>query len=170
MKGNAPRGFKEIPLTDGNYFASRSGKIFSIGRSKTPGGIIKTGLTGRGYPQVSIWFDGKRRNKTVHKLVALTHLPNPENHKQVNHKNGKKADNRASNLEWCNSFYNVGHSFEVLNRIGPNRKLNRVQIIEILAYKHTAKSLMKRFKISRDTIEKIRTHRHYKKPNTWKKK
>lgn len=55
---------------------------------------------------------GLHHNKTeyVHRLVALTFIPNPNNYEQVNHKNFIRNDNRVENLEWCSSKMNNIHS------------------------------------------------------------
>jgi len=59
-----------------------------------------------GYLSVSTSINGKRGLKQVHRLVAETFIPNPHNLPQVNHKDGNRMNNNASNLEWCDASYN----------------------------------------------------------------
>jgi len=59
-----------------------------------------------GYLHVGVSIDGKRVTKLVHRLVAQTFLPNPDNLPQVNHRDCDPTNNNASNLEWCNNSYN----------------------------------------------------------------
>ncbi len=55
-----------------------------------------------GYCRVTLKVDGRYMTKTVHRIVASAFVDNPENKKEVHHKNGDTTDNRASNLEWVN--------------------------------------------------------------------
>lgn len=65
-----------------------------------------------GYLKLSIRLDRSGlTSASVHRLIAKTFIPNPENHPMVNHKNGIKDDNRIENLEWCNNQYNIKHAF-----------------------------------------------------------
>lgn len=52
----------------------------------------------------------------AHRLVASAFIPNPDNKKFVNHKNGNRSDNRIDNLEWCTSSENELHSYRVLGK------------------------------------------------------
>lgn len=38
---------------------------------------------------------------TIHRLVALTYIPNPHNYPCVRHLDNNKLNNHVSNLEWC---------------------------------------------------------------------
>ena len=72
----------------------------------TKGRVLKQYDSGRGYLNVSIPIDGKFATKRVHRLVAQTFIPNPDNFLEVNHKNCIRDDNRVGNLEWCSHSYN----------------------------------------------------------------
>lgn len=68
-----------------------------------------------GYLAVNILKDdGERQIVLVHRLVAETFIPNPNNLPEVNHKNGNKQYNLVNNLEWCTRNYNEQHSYDVI--------------------------------------------------------
>jgi hypothetical protein len=60
----------------------------------------------RGYFVVKI----KNRAIRVHRLVAEAFVANPNNDPFVNHIDGNKLNNNASNLEWCTQKQNVHHA------------------------------------------------------------
>ncbi len=57
--------------------------------------------------------DGKLKTFQVHRLVADNFIPNPQNKKEVNHKNGNPLDNNLKNLEWATSKENKLHAIKM---------------------------------------------------------
>ncbi len=67
-----------------------------------------------GYVQNQLTTEkGQKSLHLVHRLVAQTFIPNPENKIDVNHKKGIKTDNRVSKLEWNTRSENQKHSFRI---------------------------------------------------------
>ena len=81
------------------YKFSNTGKIWSKCRNKE----MLLDLKQSGYARIRLYNDDKEKYKTlsVHRLIALTFIPNPENKPTVNHTNHNRADNRVENLEWA---------------------------------------------------------------------
>ena len=64
------------------------------------------------YLQVLLWKNGRRKMKYLHRLVAETFIPNPENLPEVNHKDGNKSNNCVDNLEWVTHRDNQIHAYK----------------------------------------------------------
>jgi len=62
-----------------------------------------------GYCQVKL-YNPKPKTKTIHRLVALHFIENPENKREVNHKDGNKLNNCVNNLEWVTKKENKAHA------------------------------------------------------------
>lgn len=113
--------WKDIDGYEGHYMVSNLGRIKSIGgfRNASHGskqyfeGRIRSANTIRKYPLVTLSVNGVIKSFRVHTLVAKAFIPNPENHKEVNHINGIKTDNRVENLEWCNRSHNNKHMYKL---------------------------------------------------------
>lgn len=98
------KGFDVKPYHQ--YYVSRCGKVFGC-----KGNEMKQTTTNRGYKRVTLSINGKEERWSVHRLVALLFVPNPEQKPQVNHIDGNKENNDASNLEWCTASENNKHAF-----------------------------------------------------------
>ena len=88
------------------YILYSDGTIFSKNTNK----YLKPRLHRDGYLLVAI----KRKNYTVHRLVAQKFIPNPYNLPCVNHKDGNRQNNNVNNLEWCDHINNT-QSWNKLN-------------------------------------------------------
>jgi hypothetical protein len=56
---------------------------------------------------------GVRKNRFIHRLLALTFIDNPLSKPQVNHVDGVKTNNKLSNLEWATSSENSQHAVDL---------------------------------------------------------
>ena len=87
-----------------NYGRIRSHNYLKKGITR----ILKLSAKPNTYIKVGLYKDGTMRYHRVHRLVAEAFLPPPsEGQTQVNHIDGNKHNNFASNLEWCTPWENV---------------------------------------------------------------
>lgn len=98
------------------YKVFEDGTVVSLGRIGARGYIVKDKIltphpNSNNYLRVSMNLSGKNKDYFVHRLVAECFIPNPDNKRIVNHKDGNKSNNNASNLEWATSSENNRHAF-----------------------------------------------------------
>lgn len=105
---------KYVITKDGNVVNSKTGRI------------LKKSLDNYGYEIVSLSNGKTKHTKTVHRLVALEHIPNPKNKPCVNHIDGDKTNNSTDNLEWCTYQENELHSYRVLGKENPKAMLGHI--------------------------------------------
>ena len=87
---------KDIKGYEGLYAVTSCGKVWSYKRKK----FLKPRDTGKGYLQVDLCKDGKKKECLIHRLLAEVYIPNPENKPCINHKDENKSNNVLQNLEW----------------------------------------------------------------------
>ena len=92
-----------IETVEKGYFASPRGNIYN-----RHGDLMAGAVDHCGYRHTIL----NRKNRNIHRVIAETFIPNPDNLPCVNHKDGNKLNNSISNLEWCNRSENVLHSFQ----------------------------------------------------------
>ena len=107
---------KEHPEHRG-YFITEDGEVWSYwhNRGRDGWGIVldkepkkrRFNNHCKGYLTVWIKTEEGQKLKKVHRLVAETYIPNPNNLPQVNHIDGVKTNNNVSNLEWCSNQKNT---------------------------------------------------------------
>lgn len=97
-------------VTYDGYEVSNTGKVRSLNYKRTrKTKMLKQAEDKDGYLYVVFWKNGKQKVCKLHRLVACTFIPNPDNLPEVNHINEDKTDNIVENLEWCNRKYNVSY-------------------------------------------------------------
>lgn len=94
---------KEYP----SYCISNKGTIKKIVTNR----LLSPTKKANGYKQVNLCTeDGRRKKEYVHRLVAITFIPNPKHLPEVNHIDGIRDHNELSNLEWVSRQENIDKS------------------------------------------------------------
>ena len=101
--------WKDIEGYNGTYQISNTGKVRSFS-SWAKGRLLSISYDKQGYPRITLNGEGAYNNHSIHRLVAKAFIPNPENKRNVNHIDGVKTNNHASNLEWVTSRENSIHA------------------------------------------------------------
>ena len=94
---------------------------------------LKPSINHKGYQIVILSIDGKRKGIAVHTLVARAFCDGYKNGLTVNHKDGNKLNNKATNLEWMSNKENIKHGLYVLGRIENKLGKNNTNSKSILA-------------------------------------
>ena len=89
-----------------DYIIDTKGNIFSFKLNR----LINQTKSTKGYLKVSLNQNKYKREFAVHRLVAMTFLPNTEHKPQVNHIDGNKENNCITNLEWVTGSENIIHA------------------------------------------------------------
>ena len=96
--------YTNIPGYEHKYSISTSGEVWSFCLSRNLLQRIRSG-----YKSVKL----SKINYQVHRLVALTYIPNPYGYRCINHIDGVKNNNSVENLEWCNHKQNTRHAIKM---------------------------------------------------------
>lgn len=111
-----------------DYAVSMQGKVYSLKYNKQKEIQIK--IDRYGYARVGLWKEGKRYDRTVHQLVAVTFLNQPDGYTQIDHIDRNKLNNDVSNLRWVTAKENIANKtfFQRVEqaRINGNMKSKRV--------------------------------------------
>lgn len=125
--------------------------------------ILKEHKQNRGYKMVNLKRNKISKGISLHRVVAIAFIPNPDNKAQVNHINGDKDNNSVANLEWMTSSENVRHAIKTglkgilvgtqhgmsklttndvleIRRIYSKREMNQTKIAELFNIKQTTVS------------------------------
>lgn len=155
--------WKAIEGYEGLYQVSTEGQVRSLGNNKSrKTKILKQSTDSSGYKQIGLHKNGKCKTYLVHRLVAQTFIPNPNNLPQVNHKDEDKINNHVSNLEWCTQEYNNNYGTHNQRVIEANKEKNGKPILMFTL----DGEFIRRFNSVADANEYCGKHRKAKNINT----
>lgn len=135
----------------GNYIVHSDGKVWS----KSWNRFMNPQIHIKGYHRLGI----NKKKILLHRLIAQSFIPNPDNLLQINHKNGNKLDNRVENLEWCDQSHNMRHAF--LTGLNKSQKLTECEVkkIKYQSKDLTHKEIAKIYNVSRSHISSIKQNK-----------
>jgi len=133
------------------------------GRVVGPRSELKPFMGRGGYLKVCLSDNNRRRWVYVHRLVAECFIPNVHSKPEINHIDGSKLNNSASNLEWVTRSENNIHAFKNGLKIGSrgesnvHHKLKKDDILQIRKLRgvYSQRELSKLFDVSHSHISKI---------------
>lgn len=112
--------WRDIKGYEGLYAVNENGEVKALGRKVKHGNhyytrkeqLMALTINEKGYLRVRLSKNGEAKTYRVHRIVAETFIPNPNNYKEVNRIDENKANNNYKNLEWCSREYNIEHSIK----------------------------------------------------------
>ena len=151
-----------IPGYDKKYIITTTGCVLG-GRWKCR--ILSTQKTNSGYELVHLTVNGKRKAHTMHRLVAMSFIPNPKNFPLVNHKDGNKWNNHVNNLEWVTHSQNLSHAYDtgLMSHKGSKNSLAKLTESDIPVIRQLIKDglmmkdIAKRYNVHYSVITCVRT-------------
>lgn len=111
---------------DDRYVTTNDGKVYLVKEEKG-NKLICNAMhpfeTRDGYIEYVLTLkDGTKKHVQAQIIVACLYVPLVKGKDYVNHKDGKRDNNKYSNLEWSTVSENLKHSYDKLGRVAWNKK------------------------------------------------
>ena len=146
-----------------NYFISNFGNVKNVKTNK----ILKPGNDKNGYKLINLCKNGKVKTFTVHRLVAIAFLENPDNKQMIDHIDENKSNNNVKNLRWATNQENLANRGKQKNNTSGfkgvcfNKPTNKYQSkisingkIKHLGYYETAEEASRAYEAKAKVIHK----------------
>lgn len=130
--------WKSIPGYKGLYEVSNMGRVKALERIAARGSkgerhrkeqILKLQCRNL-YLKATLCKNGEYKQFQVHRLVAEAFIPNPDGKPVVNHIDGDRCNNQASNLEWVTYRENTQHAIRTGLWVPEEAHTHPVQCVE----------------------------------------
>ncbi|HEC64939.1 hypothetical protein LCGC14_1269290 [marine sediment metagenome] len=162
--------WKKINGYEDLYMISNLGRIKSFWKDDK---ILKGGIDGNGYRNITLRKNGNGKTAAVHRLVATYFVKGFKRGLEVNHKDGDKTNNHVDNLEWCTRRENIKHALKMgllSDKRGAkngNSKLSetvvsRIRLMKEIEPKLTAKRIARMFNVTQVCIYAVLSRRSWR--------
>lgn len=163
--------WKDIPGYEGRYEVSSLGRVRSLRQANSHGGgtkirniplLRKIQVNTSGYLDLALQKNKKQYTVSIHRLIAMAFIPNPQRLPEVNHIDGNKFNNSIENLEWVSSRNNQLHAYrtglkrKLKHEQNPKAILNREQVLEIFNSALTQRQLSEKYSVSMACINNVK--------------
>lgn len=98
--------FEDIYGYEDLYRISKNGEIWSYCYNKIMTPILDT-RNNRTYSKISLTHDGIKSKFSIHRLLAMQYIDNPDNKPEIDHKDRNTLNNSLSNLRWVTREENM---------------------------------------------------------------
>jgi len=134
-----------------DYLIYEDGRVWS---KKGKGKFLKHKKTKQGYHCAYLYRDGKQKHFYVSRLVAIHHIPNPENKAQVDHINRDKDNNHVSNLRWVTGLENMQNKGMYRSNTSGHKHISYNKTMERWTFRYQRKGLdvQKYFKTKEEAL------------------
>lgn len=115
--------WRDVIGYEGLYMVSNLGRVKRLsyvmknvsGSYVVPEKLRSIQTNPQGYSSLVLWKNNKHHVVTVHRLVAMAFIPNPNNYPHINHLDSDRANPKADNLEWCTRSHNMRWAYDTNN-------------------------------------------------------
>lgn len=156
---------KPVPELEKQYVITKNGRVFrrlENGEFKE----VSQATNQDGYKTVVLYKDSKPHFRYIHELVASTWTDGGKKD-YVNHKDGDKSNNNASNLEYADARQNTQHAYDKGLAHGPSgedngkSKLTKKQVSSIRKSDKSGTKLASLYDVDPATISLIRNKKRW---------
>lgn len=155
--------WKDVLGYEGLYLISDAGRVRSLPRKSTRGGLLKLQVYKSGYEYVDLYKNGKNKKLRVHRLVLEAFVGACPEGMQCRHWDGNTRQNRLDNLKWGTQSRNchdkIRHGTDNRGERHPLAKLSDDDVSRIRAMAGTQQEIADLFGVTQPLISKIQLKR-----------